>query len=182
MFKVGDEVVIRKSSEFYDVDAEYNPADTKGTVVGVLEDGLPIKVVWSTGCENTYEFSDLEHYKQDTQETKQYTSGIPEVGMEVGVEYNVGGESYREYGVVLYASNKSCILSLGGGEVYFDMEDYDSKYIPLPTEDEKVTKGLHNILTRNLDVFDEEDERIIENTVKQILAEFDIKLKGGNVE
>ena len=61
-FKVGDLVMISKSSRYYTSSMYYtNPKDTKGRVIGIAgEDGsLPYLVEWDNDTTNDYEASDL---------------------------------------------------------------------------------------------------------------------------
>ena len=64
-FKVGDKVKISKDSEYYGVDATYNPADKVGTVIEVQKadysSRLKVKVLWDkeSNISNTYAHEDL---------------------------------------------------------------------------------------------------------------------------
>ena len=60
-FKVGDEVMISTSSEYYGIGSTNNPRDVKGVLTDIVgEDGsLPYSVKWSNGGINSYEASDL---------------------------------------------------------------------------------------------------------------------------
>jgi len=66
-FKVGDEVKIRKDSDYYGRDTT-NPADKVGVVIHAelsqYIGDLCIRVEWSKGMTNVYEPEDLEHAEQ----------------------------------------------------------------------------------------------------------------------
>jgi co-chaperonin GroES (HSP10) len=66
-FKVGDEVMIKESSEYYD-GGRNNPKDTIGVISDIIDtdfpDELGIIVDWPTGQENSYNKSDLKLAKQ----------------------------------------------------------------------------------------------------------------------
>ena len=64
-FKVGDEVMIDESSEYYGDDCSANPKDTIGVISDILNnDFLNIIVDWPTGQENSYNECDLKLAKQ----------------------------------------------------------------------------------------------------------------------
>jgi hypothetical protein len=58
-FKVGDKVMIDKSSDYYGSD-EYNPKDVEGVITDITNSRcLPYGVNWSDGTRNKYNASDL---------------------------------------------------------------------------------------------------------------------------
>jgi hypothetical protein len=64
-FKVGDEVMIDESSEYYGDDCSANPKDTIGVISDINDnDFLNIIVDWPTGQENSYNECDLKLAKQ----------------------------------------------------------------------------------------------------------------------
>jgi hypothetical protein len=64
-FKVGDEVMIDESSEYYGDDCSANPKDTIGVISDIVDnDFLNIIVDWPTGQENSYNKHDLKLAKQ----------------------------------------------------------------------------------------------------------------------
>ena len=63
-FKVGDQVKIRKDSQYYDA-GNSNPANVRGTITVYIGDSrlpLPYKVDWHNGKTNNYASSDLEYW------------------------------------------------------------------------------------------------------------------------
>ncbi len=67
-FKVGDEVKIRKDSDYYGRDTSHNPADKVGIIIWAepssYEGDLCIRVEWSRGITNVYEAEDLKLAEQ----------------------------------------------------------------------------------------------------------------------
>lgn len=69
-FKVGDKVMIAKSSEYYDI-SESNPAGIEGIVTVSKEAdfmGFLYEVKWSNGRKNSYKEGDLVAYKEPKKE------------------------------------------------------------------------------------------------------------------
>lgn len=177
MFNVGDVVKISKECRWYN--SKYNPRDTRGEIldISIIRGNL---VYWSNGEKNYYADRDLVLEDNEvTQQPKTFTGGIPEVGMEVGLEYSVGGENYRHEGRVLYISESHCILNIDDHDSCFDLEAYETKFTPLLTEDGHIEKGLFNILFEYLNTNGDGDEDELEakEITRQILNKFNIALK-----
>lgn len=175
MFNVGDVVKISKECRWYN--SKYNPRDTRGEIldISIIRGNL---VYWSNGEKNYYADRDLVLEDNEvTQQPKTFTGGIPEVGMEVGLEYSVGGENYRHEGRVLYISESHCILNIDDHDSCFDLKDYETNFTPLWTKEEKAESKLIDILFDYLDTGSDDDETEAKTIAREILEKFDITLK-----
>lgn len=91
VFKVGDRVKIKKTSEYYNL-GKANPK-----IVGTIEDihvqsafGLSIKVQWDNGLKNTYSEKDLVDSEKDLVEPGPelvYVVKFDEISYEFATEY-----------------------------------------------------------------------------------------------
>lgn len=67
-FKVGDTVLIAKTSTYYGECKYANPADVLGEITSIMtseydgEDSYTVGVDWDTGHTNHYRIKDLVHY------------------------------------------------------------------------------------------------------------------------
>ena len=60
--KIGDKVLISKTSKYYIDNDKSNPKNVEGIITLILINAfhLPIKVKWDTGYTNSYSIKDLE--------------------------------------------------------------------------------------------------------------------------
>lgn len=70
-FKVGDKVMLKKSSQYYGADTSYNPRKVEGEVTRddlTGEGNHPIHVKWANGNQNVYNSVDLKSSLKEPKE------------------------------------------------------------------------------------------------------------------